>query len=315
MQKATKVLEGEKGRIPLQVIVELLSALSSPDSLKIFMKTEKGIINSTRAIRELGLTQKRYYVWLKRLIDAGLVEKKHGRYRHTLLGKVCAKLGRSLQDTLLQGERLELANTLLNSATLSAKEKTDVLHAISKHGSQGLFSITDILHSVKTIVDYNIYINDITQILDSSKKSAYLAINKMDSRISDAIFNGIDRGVTFFILSTEIGFSENLEFLKLILNNPKTTGLVRKFITKEMNIKVVKSLDYCFIVSDEKRGLIEFPHPLTQDFYAAFRFENPYLCNRLIDIFHSLYEGAKEDPRIAFIKKTLGLSTSGSGKI
>jgi hypothetical protein len=204
---------------------------------------------------------------------------------------------------------------MLNSATLSAKEKTDVLRAISTKGSQGLFSVTDILHSVKTIVDYDIYINDSTQLLDSSKKSAYLAINKMDGRLSDAVFNGIDRGVTFSVLSTESGFSENLEFLKLILNNSKTTGLVRRLITQEMNIKVVKHLDYGFIVSDEKSGLIELPHPVSHDFSVAFHFDNPYLCKRLIDIFHTLYDGAKEDPRIAFIKKTLGLSTSSSGKM
>jgi sugar-specific transcriptional regulator TrmB len=308
-------IEGEPGRIPLHVIVELLSSLTSPDAIKIFMKASTGIRNSTYTIQELGLTQKRYYVWLKRLIDTGLVEKQHGRYRQTLLGQVCAQLGRSLQDALRLGDRLDLADTLLHSATLSVQEKTTMLRAITTQGSQGLFNITDILYSVKTIVNYNMYINEIIQTLDSCQKDAYLAINKMDDRISDAIFNGIDREVTFYILSTESGFSENLEFLKLILNNPKTTGLVRRMITKEMNIRVVKKLDYGFIVSDEKRGLIEFPHPLSQDFYAAFRFDNPYMCTRLIDIFQALYEGAKEDPRIAFIKKTLGLSTTVSSKM
>ena len=125
-------------------VVEIFSSLTSSDSLKIFMKTEKGISSSTRAIKELGLTQKRYYIWLKRLIDVGLVEKKNGIYKQTLLGRVCSKLGESLQDTLLQGERLELANTLLNSETLSAIEKKEVLHTISKNGSQGIFSVTDI---------------------------------------------------------------------------------------------------------------------------------------------------------------------------
>jgi hypothetical protein len=311
MQHSIDTGEGEAGRPPLHGIVELLSALTSPDSLKIFMKAEIGIINSTRAIQELGLTQKRYYVWLKRLIDAGLVEKQHGRYRQTLLGRVCAQLGRSLQDTLRQGDRLNLANTLLNSATLSAKEKTDMLHAISTNGSQGLFNVTDILHAVKTIVDYDVFIHAITQILDSSKKKVYLALNKIDSRISEAMFNGLNRGVTFYVLSTENGFSENLEFLKVILNNPQTIGLIRRFVTtNDMNIRVVTSLGYGFILSDENSGLIEFPHPLSHDFYAAFRFDNPYLCTRLIDIFQSLYESAKEDPRIAFTKKALGLSTS-----
>jgi len=315
MQESIKGLEGENGGIPLNVIVELLSSLTSPDSLKIFMKTEKGILSSTRAIKELGLTQKRYYVWLKRLIDAGSVEKKNGRYQQTLLGRVCMKLGMSLQDTLLQGERLELANTLLNSETLSAMEKKEVLRTISKNGSQGIFSITDILYSVKTIVDYDIFINEITQILNSTKKSAYLATNKMDSRISEATFNCIDRGIKFYALSTEIGFSENLEVLKLIMHSA-TIELIQKIITtKDVNVRVLPKLAYCFVVSDDERGLIELSHPLSQEFYVAFRFENAYLCKKLIDVFASLYEQAKEDPRIAFIRKTLGISRTFTGKI
>jgi predicted transcriptional regulator len=307
MQELVKKLEGENGRIPLNVIVELLSSLTSLDSLKIFMETENGITSSTRAIKELGLTQKRYYVWLKRQIDAGLVEKKNGRYKQTILGRVCMKLGTSLLDTLLQGERLELANTLLNSDTLSAMEKREVLRTISKNGSQGIFSVTDILYSVKTIVDYDVFINEINKILNSTEKSAYLATNKIDDRINEATLNCIDRGIKFYALSDESNFKENIEMLKIVLN-PSSLGMIRKLLTsKDLNLRVIKNLSYSFIVSDNENGIIEMPHPLSQEFYVAFKFKNAYLCKRLIDIFHSLYEEAKEDPRIAFTKKTLGI--------
>ena len=307
MQESMKGLKGENGEIPLNGIVKLLSSLTSPDSLKIFLKTEKGISSSTRAIKDLGLTQKRYYVWLKRLIDGRLVEKKNGKYQQTLLGRVCMKLGVSLQDTLLQGERLELANTLLNSDTLSTLEKREVLRTISKNGSQGIFNITDILYPVKTIVDYDVFINEINQILNSTEKRAYLATNKIDSRINDATFNCIYRGIEFYALSVEASFSENIEMLKIVLN-PSSLGMVRELFTaKDLNLRVVKHLSYSFIVSDDENGIIEMPHPLSQEFYVAFKFKNAYLCKRLIDIFHSLYKEAKEDPRIAFTKKTLGI--------
>lgn len=308
MQELMKGVGGENGEISLNVIVKLLSSLTSTDSLKIFKKTEKGILSSTRAIKELELTQKRYYVWLKRLIDVRLVEKKNGRYQQTLLGRICMKLGASLKDTLLQGERLELANTLLNSDTLSALEKREMLGTISKTSSQGIFSITDILYPVKTIVDYDVFINEINLILNSTKKRAYLATNKMDSRINDSTFNCIDRGIEFYALSVEANFSENIEMLKIVLN-PSSLGMVRKLFTaKDLNLRVVKHLSYCFIVSDDENGIIEMPHPLSQEFYVAFKFKNAYLCKRLIEIFHSLYEGAKEDPRIAFTKKTFNIS-------
>ncbi|MHA2313749.1 MAG: hypothetical protein ACXACF_00450 [Candidatus Hermodarchaeia archaeon] len=306
--------EGEPGRVPLHVIVELLSSLTSPDAIKIFMKAATGIRNSTHTIQELGLTQKRYYVWLKRLIDAGLVEKQHGRYRQTLLGRVCAQLGRSLQDTLLQGDRLDLADTLLTSTTLSAQEKTTMLRALSTHGSQGLFNVTDILHSVKTIVDYDIFIEEVIKMLEETKKSAYLATNKTDLRVEDTMFKLIDRDTKVYALTIETTISDNIEMLKIVLN-PASRGMVRRLlVAKEMNLRVLKHLSYGFIVSDEEQGIIEMPHPLSQEFYLAFKFTNPYLCKRLIDIFQSLYKGAKEDPRIDYTRITLGLSKTVSGK-
>ena len=97
-------------------------------------------------------------------------------------------------------------------------EKKEVLRTISKNGSQWIFNVTDILYSVKTIENYDIFINEIKQILNSTEKSAYLATNKMDSRISEATFNCIDRGIKFYALSTEIEFSEKIELLKIVLN-------------------------------------------------------------------------------------------------
>jgi hypothetical protein len=314
MQNSMDAVEGEKGKLPLHVIVELLSSLTSPDAIQIFMKAETGIRNSTYTIKELGLTQKRYYVWLKRLIDAGLVEKQHGRYRQTLLGRVCAQLGRSLQDTLLQGDRLDLANTLLTSATLSAKEKTNMLRAISTNGSQGLFSITDILHAVKTIVDYDVFIEEVVKMLEETKEHAYIATTKTDLRVEDAMFKLIDREGKLYALTIEASISENIELLKIVLN-PTSLGMVRRLLSaKDVNLRVLKQLSYGFIVSDNEQGLIEMPHPLSQEFYIAFKFKNPYLCKRLIDIFHSLYEGAKEDPRIEYTRKTLGISKTFLGK-
>jgi predicted transcriptional regulator len=314
MQESVNEGQREKRGDSLTTVVDLLSSLTSPDALQIFLKAEEGIRSSTRTMQELGLTQKRYYVWLKRLIDAGLVEKKHGKYQQTLLGKVCAKLGKSLQDTLLQSERLDLAETLLNSATLSAMEKKDVLHALSKNGTQSLFSITDILYPVKTIVDYDVFIDESIKLLDETRERAYVATTKPDPRVKDALFKLIDRDITLYALSVEANVSENIELMKIVLPPSSLSVMKRLLTTKDLNLRVRKSLSYGFVVSDKKRGIIEMPHPLSHEFYVAFQFNNVYLTQRLIEVFTALYEDAKEDPQIEFARKTLGISKPFTGK-
>ena len=307
--------KGSVGELPLKSIVEILSSLSNLDSLKIFLLSEKGIRNSTWARKELVLTQKRYYACLKNLVVAGLVEKKERMYKHTLLGTVCYKLGLGLHDTLLQGNRLKLANSLLSSQLMSAEEKRNVLYAISKKDRQGTFSIMDVLDDVKTITDYDVFIDEVVKMLDEAKESAYVATNKIDLRVSDSTLRIIDREVKLFFLSVEMRFSENVEVLRILMN-PTSTRMIRRLLTsRELNIRVRKNLAYCFVVMDGKKGILELPHPLSQDFYIAFKFKNAYLGKKLIEVFNSLYEESKEDPRIAFIKKSLGLYKDLTGKI
>jgi len=315
MLKSNKKSAEKTRELSLNAVAQVLSALNSPDALKIFMSSENGISSSTRTIKELGLTQKRYYVWLKRLIAAGLIEKRDGVYQHTLLGQVCQRLGTALQGTLIQGERLKLAEKLLTSNILSPTEQHNILRSISGNGLYGTIDITDILSNVRTIVNYDVFIEEVVKMIDDTKESAYLATNKVDLRVSNSTFRIIDRGVKLYFLSVEMGFSENIELLRMIMN-PSSMGLIRRLLTsRELNIKVIKNLAYCFIVTDDENGILELPHPISQEFYVAFRFKNTYLCKKLIEVFNSLYETAKEDPRIAFTKKSLGLYKDLTGKI
>ena len=68
-------VEEETSDLTLTYLEGMFSALSSVDALNIFYAAEDGIESSTQTIKELNLTQKRYYTNLKRLIDAGLVER------------------------------------------------------------------------------------------------------------------------------------------------------------------------------------------------------------------------------------------------
>jgi predicted transcriptional regulator len=48
----------------------------------------------------MDLTQKKYYTHLKRLIDADLIERVDGAYRHTTLGKIGFKLAEAFKTAI-----------------------------------------------------------------------------------------------------------------------------------------------------------------------------------------------------------------------
>ena len=56
-------------------MTNIFRAISKPDALKILQLTGEGIVNSTYAIEELGLSQKKYYTRLKALLGADLIRK------------------------------------------------------------------------------------------------------------------------------------------------------------------------------------------------------------------------------------------------
>jgi len=289
-------------------ITKILSSLANEDSIKIFLACKEGIERSSKTIKELGLTQKRYYTWLNRLIDAGLVEKVGNVYVQTVMGEYCNKLGRTLLNVVSQRDRLELASKLMKAEILSMAEKEKILGLISKESLFGTASVADIIHEVKMITEYNTFIDEVTNLLDSVKEAAYIAAGRSDLRVIDAVLRVIERKANLFFLSRKRDFSEMETQILRVLLSPILIKIVRKLISsKELNFRVTKDLAYSFIIVDDEFGLVELPHPASHDFFFAFKFKNALFCQKLIDTFNHLYEKGEEDPRIKSLKRYMRL--------
>lgn len=284
----------EKQEQNLDFEVVILSSLSKPDALKIFSSCEKGIENSTGAIKELSLTPKRYYTYLKMLIDAGIVEKRGNIYVQTAMGKFCNKLLKEFSRAISQRDQLQLTDKLMDSNTLSTEEKEKVLNVISNKDLK--------LVEIRMIANYDDCVDDVIRILNNTKDSAYLAASRPDLRAMNAVLNLVNQGVNLFYLSGERDYSDSMEILKAIFN-PGSIKILKSVISsKHLNFKVNKDLSFSFLVSDGERGIIELP---SQNIYVAFEFKSELISRRLIEVFNVLYEQGKEDPRISFIKKNL----------
>jgi len=291
----------------LERIEKILIASSNISSLKILNAAKDGIENSMRTIEELGLTQKKYYTNLKRLIDAGLIEKVEGAYRLTIIGEYCLKLGNILLNVIRARERIELINELMKSKKLSMDEKERIMNVISDKMSIETINLEGVIHrKISPITDYNQFINEVCNVLNNAKRRIYVATNKSDPRVIDPVLSAIDRDVELFFLSKKKSrFELDIKLLRYILNSNLLKIVYKMMTLKELNFRVVEKLNFSFILADEKHGIIELTKPDSSDFFVAFRFEDPFLYKKLESIFNELYKAGKRDPRIKLFREHL----------
>jgi len=288
----------------LDLSVEILSSLANSDSLRIFLACHEGIESSTKTIEEIGLTQKRYYTWLKRLIDAGLVEKRENAYAQTMLGKFCYRLGTALSNAVERRDQLELADKLMKADTFSTKDKEEILHTISKSDLIGIASLSDVVHEVKMVENQDDLIGDIAEFINNAKESVYIAVCGADARVLNAAASAVERGVKFsFLGSEEKQLSEDMQTLKMILTPAMVKTMQKLISSKGLSVRLAEKLPYNFYVIDDEYGVLELQYPSYDGFCVAFEFRNELFCKELVSAFNSLYEKGNEYPVVEFVEK------------
>lgn len=271
----------------IDVLSSLVSSLANSDSIKIFLASEKGIENSTKTIKQLGLSQKRYYTWLKRQADAGLIEKTGGVYKQTTLGKVCYELGKVLSNALNQRDKLRLVDRLTNSDLLSLKEAKELLAVSEK-------DLADLIRPVKMFTNYDELIEELVNLADGGKKSIVLASYYPNIRVVKAILEASKRGLQMRFIAGSGKKNEIVQTLRLFLS-PRLMKGISDFLKSGAGVNVRKiSIPYCFCVIDEEYAVFEIPHPIEKTFTAAFLIHNEDMSRRLTGIFNSLYERGEE---------------------
>jgi len=297
--KKASTLKKEKSLSVTMEMEEILSSLANQDALKIFKVANVGISSSTEVIKELGLTQKRYYSRLRQLIEAGLIEKIGDAYKHTIFGKLVFKLGEKFQEAISNRDRLDLMDRLNKAKTISIDETKEIINSLSKGGivgySEGLLSPIRMADTWEKVVD------DVIQEVENSQTSIYFATQYFDIRVVEAIMRAAQRGVTMNFLSADndsltarirIGLSmiSSVQALKFFFKAIKSS---------QFRVRLTSYMPYTFIVIDEKNAMIEISKPYTKAFSIAFFFQNVKLCQRLIESFESLYNKGSD------IKETL----------
>ncbi len=273
---------------------KIFRSLADKDALVIFEAGEKGITNSSEVIRELGLTQKRYYTRLRELIEAGLMEKREGAYQHTVFGNlVYESVFHLLRKALSDKEGHELMGKLQTS-NLSFEAKKTITESLIKTGALSFVSSKELFTTVKMITTYEGLVEEILEMVNTASESIYLASGYSDARVVEAMLGATTRGVKLAAIlnGSDQKLMEDVFAFRSILN-PKTAITYVKFMRKAGETLRINKISYSFMVVDGEKLIFEIPHPRTKVFEVAFSVVDKKLGEKISGIFRGLFESGE----------------------
>jgi hypothetical protein len=309
-EKPEMTLHEKTSGASITEIKETLDCLANEDALKIFKSAKYGIASSTETVRELGLTEKRYYARLRALVKAKLLEKVGNKYQHTMFGGLVFEvLFKSLEQFLSNKDRLDLLDRLKKSTSISPMETDEVTAAILKRSSiVGLNDLKGALRPVEIVQTYEELRSALIELIEKAEKEIFIATQYTDSSVAETILNASNRGIKMFFLDGDkTNLSRKMQMLRILLTKPKMMKLFYDTVSSPNIALRYTDLHSSFVVVDEKYAGIEITNPNTKAFVFGVVFQSESICAKLITMFKALWEKAGEDHLKAFYEELKGL--------
>jgi predicted transcriptional regulator len=260
---------------------ELFTVLSNVDAIRIFLYAQKGITNSTHAIKDLNLTPKRFYSRLKELIDTGIIIKEEGKYSLTPKGFVLSKIGYTIFEVLNNKDRIELILNLAQSKSLTVEERVKVNNLLLENSeiSKIIGPIVNGISygKVETISTYEVLVSRLNEEVMNSKKAVRIATTYFEPLTLDTAVKTIQSGVLMQCLMSKKTMSKKITKLRMLLS-PKSILSMLELLKASGDInRVYREVEvpFSYAILDGERCFFEFPQIGDEDFSIAF-----YLIDR-----------------------------------
>jgi len=291
----------------LEQCIDIFSTFADLDTMRIFLLAEKGIGNSNKAIKGLGLTPKRYYSRLKELVDVGVLEKVNGVYVYTPIGEMLHKLGLSLMSIVNNKQKIGLLMNLSKSDALPDEERQKINSMIVGNTDVGktLGSMINGVSQEKTvkISEYKTLVEMLARDIASSKKSMLLASRYFDVWVVDETLKARDRGVEIRGLMSKETISKKMNMLRMILSPKLVMKILEISEGTDIN-EVFRETDiaFSFCIIDSHKCFFEFPS-VGGEFSIAFKLEDERTSLKFTKLFNSIWESCNPKKTSVFIKK------------
>lgn len=273
---------------------EIFSILSDRISSNILKSAYSGLrASSTNYIGNI--SKKQFYVRLKRLREAGLIEKREAFYRTTTLGSLIYNGHiKTLQDALLNFWQLKAIDLLKARKDFPLHQKETVVDEIIR-GS----NLKDIVNSTHlsgfaVIKDFNSLIIETIKLMENAQKEVYFASRYHDPHVASKTFEKFAKGVTLHILDGNpepISVENRLNAILRTPPNRETFELINNMIkSSRFDLKKATTLPASFLVVDGIQVIYEtinYANP-EQFTVALAHYDDSYLGQQFIKYFELL---------------------------
>ncbi|WP_337861489.1 hypothetical protein [Nitrososphaera sp.] len=255
------------------------------------------------------ISKKQFYVRLKRLRDAGLVEKRDGMYIVTTFGSlICTGHLKTMDEMLTNFWSLKAVDVLKSRQDFPLHQKESVINEIIQSSTLKNMVNSTHLSGFSVLKDYNKLINEVIKLMSLAQKEVYLATRYHDPNFSKIMFNKIHQGITMHMLDSlpeQISVENRLNAVLRTPPNRETYDIVNSIIRSSRFDLKRKEITASFMVVDGRMVCYEtttYNNP--EEFTLAIsHYDDPYLAQRLISHYETLARDAQVPKLLASLRE------------
>ena len=277
---------------------DIFSILSDRISSNILKSAYSGVrASSTNYIGKI--SKKQFYVRLKRLREAGLIEKRDSFYRTTTLGSLIYNGHiKTLDEALSNFWQLKVIDDLKTRKDFPSHQKEIIIDEIIRGSNlNGIVNSTH-LSGFTVVKDFNRLIVEAIRLLENARKEIYFATRYHDPHVSSKTFEKFAKGATLHILDSNpepISVENRINAILRTPPNRQTFELVTDMIkSSRFELKNTTTLPASFLVIDGTQVLYETANYFNPEQFtvALAHYDDAYLAEQFIKYFKLLSKDA-----------------------
>lgn len=255
------------------------------------------------------LSKKQFYVRLKRLRDAGLVEKRDTLYKTTTFGSLVFNSHvKTLDEILTNFWSLKAIDVLKAREDFPSHQKETVINEILQSSNlRGIVNSTH-LSGFTIIKDFNRLINEVIKLLDNAQSEIYFATRYHDPHVSSKTFEKFSQGVKIHIIDgnpEQISVESRLNAILRVPPNKETFDMVNNMIRSPRFDLKTKEIPISFVVVDGTQVIYETVNYSSPEQFtvAISSYDDSYLAQRFITYFGLLSKDAGTPKLLASLRE------------
>ncbi|CUR51412.1 conserved protein of unknown function [Nitrosotalea devaniterrae] len=295
------VLPSDTTMTDLQKISEVLSILSKPDALLLFIMTKDSLKSELETHTKIGLTKKQYYTRLKQLTDVGLITKNIASYTHTAFGNmVYQKHFLELVGNIKSLKHFEMIDVLKQSSNFRQEDISEFLSKISPNSNLNSVNLKDNNNSV-IAKSYDDMVSKVLQVVEFAQKEIILMGRFRNDHIINLLLKKANMGVSVKVLAdtntVKTFFENETAALREDKNKKERIDTVSNpFYPSKVDRRYVET-PFSLLLVDEKlvgMEIVDTYNP--KNFLMAVFMEDPSLCKSMRSTFDGLWKKASTNP-------------------